>query len=132
MSVPTQEQRGAEARALILSKDIVVQQINEILEDGLSLHQWLWDKSKEAEVQEILKDEVKTRHLEKRLASFAMFFNRIMPAKALILHGRIQDRRITPEMLEAEGLSVEVIRRLAGIEVTQEEARDVTPENGKS
>lgn len=131
MPVPTSQEQQ-EARALILSKDIVVQRINAILEAGLKLVELVHDETKREEVKAKLIDPGERLLFDRRLATFAMFFNRVMPAKALILHGRINDKRITPEMLEEAGLPIEVLRRLAGIEVTQEEARDVTPENGKS
>ena len=127
MPLPT-PQESAEGRALIFSKDVFVQRMNAILEAGLRLHEWLHDKANEVEVLKYLSDDTNNRLMDKRLASFAMFFNRIMPAKALILHGQINDKRITPEMLQAMGLSTEAIRRLAEIEVTPEEARDVTPQ----
>lgn len=122
-----------EGRSIILAHDVVVQRINKIIDHGLRLHEWLHDETQEEEVKKVLKNPAKRDLIQKRLNSFALFFSRMMPARALILHGRMSRGEVTPEMLEKMGLSPDAIRKLAGIEVQPGEAKepiDITPGNG--
>jgi len=88
--------------------------LGRILAAGLKFHEWIWHHDKE-EVEAELKNRPELNRY--KMASFAMFFNRAVPSKSFLFHGRVGNKKaITPEQLEKAGLSEEQLRKIAGIE----------------
>ena len=88
--------------------------LGRILAAGLKFHEWIWHHDKD-EVEEELKKRPELNRY--KMASFAMFFNRAVPSKSFLFHGKVGDKKaITPEQLEKAGLSEDQLKKIAGIE----------------
>ena len=88
--------------------------LGRILAAGLKFHEWIWHHDKDEVEAELEKRPELNRY---KMASFAMFFNRAVPSKSFLFHGKVGDKKaITPEQLEKAGLSEDQLKKIAGIE----------------
>ena len=92
--------------------------LGRILEAGVRFYARLWEADTEEE-KGLIEGELKkfSESYRHKLASFALFFNRAVPSKSYLFHGKMGDRKaITPEQLEKAGLTEEQLKQIAGIE----------------
>jgi len=95
-----------------ISKNVVLAKLNQILIAGLEFHEWIWFGPRE-EVRKFLKEQPEEARY--KFASFAKFFDRVMPVK--VLHQSMGSRgRLKPEDLAKLNLSEKALMRLAGVE----------------
>ena len=92
--------------------------LRRVLEAGLKFHSWLHSARTEEEKDAIEEELSRRPELNRyRMASFAMFFNRAVPSKSFLFHGKVDSgKKVTPEDLESANLSDEQLRKIAGIE----------------
>lgn len=89
--------------------------LGRILEAGIKFHDWLWSSDPD-EIEKKLNQY--PEGFRYKMASFAMFFNRAVPSKSMLFHGRLDGpgKKVTPEQLEKAGLSDEQLKKIAGVE----------------
>ena len=88
--------------------------LGRILAAGLKFHEWIWHHDKDEVEAELQKRPELNRY---KMASFNMFFNRAVPSKTFLFHGKVGDqKKITPEQLEAANLTEDQLKKIAGID----------------
>jgi hypothetical protein len=100
-----------EARAVLAQYDAVRIRINTIMERGLELHEKIWT-DEEAFWEDVRKHPDK---FKARLVSFQTFFSRFAGNRTAPPPDSGARRRVTPEELEAAGLTDDQIEKLATV-----------------
>jgi len=99
----------------LLTREDVRERINSVLVKGFSLQELIFsDKPEDIEKRRWLFENY-PEEIRLQVMWFFKYLDRAMPARVIHESGGSQRKRITPEMIEALGLTPEQLKKLAGI-----------------